>query len=88
MDENARIRETRAATQAERILENEAFTGAVEKIKDRIWKQFSSVPAEALPGLQMELKLLDELVKQLRYTVETGKLSQIHLNEIHDRQRA
>jgi predicted component of type VI protein secretion system len=56
MDENALIRDTRNAEQAQRILENEAFLSVVEQIKDRIWKKLPGAPVETLPVLQMELK--------------------------------
>jgi len=87
MDENARIKETQLGSGAQRILDDEAFLHAIGLIKDRIWKQFPSVPVEALPSLQLELKLLDEIIRHLRYAVETGKLSQVQLNQMHDRQR-
>ena len=87
MDENALIRDTRNAEQANRILENEAFLSVIEQIKDRIWRKFPGAPAETLPILQMELNILNDIVKLLRYSVETGKLSQVQLNRLHDRER-
>jgi predicted component of type VI protein secretion system len=57
MDENALIRDTRNAEQAQRILENEAFLSVVEQIKDRIWKKLPGAPVETLPVLKMELNV-------------------------------
>jgi hypothetical protein len=88
MDENALIRDTRNAEQAQRILENEAFLSVVEQIKDRIWKKLPGAPVETLPVLKMELNVLNDIVSLLRYSVQTGKLSQVQLNRLHDRERA
>lgn len=67
---------------ARQIYEDALFKGAVEAIKDDIWKRFRNTPLDDKSGdyarlsLRLELDCLDKVLTGLRRHIETGKLAE------------
>ena len=87
LDEEERRRrvETDRAGRAARFLEDELFKGAVEAVKDRIWRDFAGSPPgvagdEARRDARLGLDILDKIIGQLRHHVQTGKLAEAQLS--------
>ena len=79
-EESKRISETNRAARAGRLLEDDLFKGAVEAVKDRIWREFANSPPgvegdEARRNGRMGLAVLDQILGQLRHHVQTGRLA-------------
>ena len=67
---------------AKEVLENEAFSGAMEQIEKDIIEQWTTSPARDAAGresLWTYLCLLRKLKANLQTTLETGKLARIEL---------
>jgi len=78
------IAERETGHRAARVLDNDAFLLAVEKIKDRIWLKFPGCEPDQLERLQLELLSLNNIIKELRTMVDTGKMADQQLrNEVH-----
>ena len=73
-------------TQGERaaeLLENEIFKAAVEGVREAIHEQWANSPIRDVEGqqaLRMSLKLLDDLVANVRSMVNAGKMEKIRVN--------
>ena len=67
---------------AREVLENEAFSNALDHIKKDISDQWKSSPARDVDGrekLWLMLKLAEKLEAHLKTTLETGKLAKIEM---------
>ena len=83
-NEGPLIAERENGHRAARVLDNDAFLLACEKIKDRIWLKFPGCEPDQLERLQLELLSLNNIIKELRTMVDTGKMADRQLrNEVH-----
>ena len=76
------------AHQANRLLESELFQGAVEAVKDQIWREFIASDLDddqKRRNCRVGLEILDRILSQMRHHVQTGKLATGHLTDIEKR---
>ena len=67
-------------TRAAQVLENEAFIGAVDALKARYrsaWEYSAWDDAQGREAAYRAAAALDEIVKQLRSVVTTGKMAEV-----------
>lgn len=77
-----RQKEVSRGEQAKRIYEDALFKEAVEAVRDRIWDQFSRCPVADDRGLlvaRIKLECMDEVLRELRHHMDTGKMASQHL---------
>lgn len=76
--------ELHRAQEADTLLNNPLLKEAVEAVKDQLWTEFQAKDLNDDRGrlvTQVGLEMLNRVLKQLRYHVETGKLAKAGLSD-------
>ena len=79
-------KETHLGNRAKAILEDEIFTDAVKKIEDRLNQEWLNSPlrdTEAREKIFLMRKMLETIINEITSVMDTGKLANKKLSDIH-----